>query len=67
MPDPICPICVNSIYRPYRVKDARGKVIQGCVHPCHDDHLVGESRSWSLRKEAKAIRKEIKHLPVREG
>ena len=54
-----CNTCTNSVYAPYRVYSAQGKVLEGCVDACHTDHLTtpGESARWHNRPQAKAIRR----------
>ena len=53
-----CNTCTNRIDQPYRVYDAQGKVIQGCVDACHIGQIVtpSESSRWLMRPEAKKIR-----------
>lgn len=54
-----CRTCGRSVYSPFRVYDARGAVLLGCVSMDHDGRLVTPSASaaWHARREAKAIRK----------
>jgi len=53
-----CNICGKAPGAPYRVYDARGKVISGCIGDAHTGHIVtpSESSAWHNRPEAKAYR-----------
>ncbi len=58
-----CPVCTRDVRMPYYRKDARGKVIVGCVDASHGEHLLdSEYRRWWMRKEAKAIRRDLKKM-----
>lgn len=59
MPSPLCPTCFRPVASPFRVTDAAGKIVNGCVDAAHDDKLVpiSASASWHGRKEASQIRK----------
>lgn len=58
-----CPTCARPCESPYRRKDARGHIIEGCVDACHKPHIHGESLRWHMRPEAVALRKEtLAHL-----
>jgi len=59
-----CRICGNDVAKPFRVFDANGKVLNGCVFKDHDGHLVpaSESSFWHNRKEAKAIRAKLNYI-----
>lgn len=54
-----CRICGKPVNAPYRVYDAHGKVLQGCVAADHDGQLVipSESARWHNRATAKALRR----------
>ena len=60
-----CPICCRSIETPFRVF-SEGKIISGCVHPCHDTSLPSPSAThdWAMRKEVRPLRKTIGLIPV---
>lgn len=53
-----CPTCCRPAAAPFRVYDARGKVLSGCVDHFHTGHLVtpSESAMWHARPEAKRLR-----------
>lgn len=57
-----CNTCGRAAGSPYRIFDARGKVIAGCVDDFHTGHLVtpSESSFWHNRPEAKKIRAILK-------
>jgi hypothetical protein len=58
-----CPVCTRDPRTPYVVKDSRGHVVQGCVDKCHGSHLILDAyASWYNRKEAKAIRANLKKM-----
>lgn len=52
----ICPTCQRRADQPYRVRDADGKVLHGCVANFHTGHLLMRDASWHYRPEAKRIR-----------
>ena len=58
----VCNICGRPATLPYRVHDARGKIVQGCIDDFHTGHLVvpSESASWHYRPAAKKWRAEMK-------
>ena len=62
----ICRTCCKPIASPYRVFDARGKVVQGCISADHNGaYLLGESAFWHNRQSAKKYRREsAKRFPV---
>jgi hypothetical protein len=62
MEDVICLICGQPDHRPYRVYDARGKVLAGCVDDCHTGQLItpSESAHWHGRPDARKIRQALK-------
>ncbi len=55
---PHCYTCGRPKGSPFRVYDARGRVVMGCVDAAHDGHLapISESERWHERKEAREIR-----------
>ena len=56
----VCRTCGRNLDQPYRVYDAFGKVVQGCIDADHDHaFLIGESARWHNRKEAKAWRRYV--------
>lgn len=57
-----CNTCTNSVYEPFRVYNADGKVVEGCVDECHTGKLVAPSESarWHSRPQAKKIRAGLK-------
>lgn len=59
-----CPTCGKGPHSPFRVFDARGKVISGCIDEFHTGHLVtpSESASWHGRTAAKKLRAEMKKM-----
>ena len=61
MTDKICAICGRADYAPFRVYDAHGGVINGCVDAVHTGRLVtpSESARWHNRPAAKLIRKAL--------
>ena len=61
MTDKICAICERADYAPFRVYDAHGGVINGCVDAVHTGRLVtpSESARWHNRPAAKLIRKAL--------
>ena len=69
-----CNGCGRDSGSPYRVYDAYGKVINGCVDAFHTGHLVtpSESSFWHNRPAAKKIRADMKkfidaHKPVKRN
>ena len=60
--DTTCPTCGRRAGDPFRVFDARGKVLQGCVDEFHTDELVtpSESARWHARPVAKKMRRDAK-------
>ncbi len=65
----VCTTCGRSDDSPYRVYDAHGKVIIGCVDDCHTGRLVAisESNRWHRRPEAKRIRAIAKRVQQGKG
>jgi len=61
MTDKICVICGRPDYSPFRVFDAKGFVINGCVDAVHTGRLVtaSESARWHNRPAAKLVRKAL--------
>ncbi len=55
-----CNTCVRPVASPYRRKDASGKIVEGCIDPCHEGHIFGDSLRWHMRPAAKALRKQTK-------
>ena len=55
----VCPTCFRAPAAPFRVWDASGKILSGCVDACHTGHLVtpSASASWHARPAARQIRK----------
>lgn len=53
-----CNTCCRPASSPFRVWDAHGKVVMGCVDACHTDKLAtpSESARWHNRPEAKKLR-----------
>ena len=53
-----CPTCCRAPAQPFRVYDAAGKALYGCVDHFHTGHLVTPSASamWHARPEAKKLR-----------
>jgi hypothetical protein len=62
-----CPTCGRAPGSPYRVTDARGRVVQGCVDPIHTGHLVGESARWQSRAAARKIQAALKRGRAGKG
>ena len=56
-----CPICTRAAASPWRVYDAHGKVVQGCVSAFHTGHLtpLSESNRWHNSAAAKKIRRSL--------
>ena len=51
----ICNTCVKAETNPYR-RIVKGVIIEGCIDPIHDSHLVGNSLAWVKRDSVKAWR-----------
>ena len=64
-----CPLCGKAAGAPYRVYDAHGKVVNGCVGEFHSGHLVqtSESNRWHNRPEAKRIRAALERGRLGKG
>lgn len=58
-----CRICGNPLNAPFRSWDRDGHIVQGCVDPDHDAHIVGSHLAWARRKEVRAIRSALVNLP----
>lgn len=43
--DGTCSTCGKDAQRPYRII-IEGKIVEGCIDKCHDEHLVKISNSW---------------------
>lgn len=55
-----CPTCGRAAGSPFRIYNDRGKVVHGCIDAFHSGHLMlGESRCWHNRPEAKALRRTV--------
>jgi hypothetical protein len=56
-----CNLCGRDVSSPYRVYNAFGKVISGCVDRSHTGMIVSPSESefWHSRKEARDIRAQL--------
>lgn len=65
-----CPSCTRAAAAPYRVYDARGKVVNGCIDHFHTGYLQtpSESAKWHNRPVAKmrAEEKVARHGGVSE-
>lgn len=57
-----CPVCCQPASAPFRVYDAQGNVVHGCVDEFHTDHLVPISASnhWHRRPAARKLRAALK-------
>ena len=57
----VCNLCFKEVSNPWRIYDAHGKVVHGCVSEAHTGHLVpiSESSRWHNRKIAKALRRQL--------
>lgn len=56
-----CPLCCNPIHAPWYVKDAHGRVVQGCVDASHAPAAlaVGAYTEWYHRPVAREIRRQL--------
>ncbi len=53
----LCPTCVRTAGDAHCRKDARGKVIEGCIDAFHSGHHSDPERArWFMRPEAQALR-----------
>jgi len=41
-----CSTCGKDAYSPYRHISIDGKIIEGCIDKCHDEHLIPTTNSW---------------------
>lgn len=57
-----CPTCCRAAGAPFRVLDAQGSVVHGCVDEFHTDHLasISASQRWHNRPEARKLRAALK-------
>jgi hypothetical protein len=55
----VCLTCNRPVASPWRVWDARGHILNGCVDASHTGHLtpLSESARWHTRPAAVKIRK----------
>ncbi len=58
-----CRTCGNPLNAPYRSWDRQGHIVQGCVDPDHDAHIIGANLAWAKRPEVRKIRRECVTLP----
>ena len=42
-----CSTCGKDPHNPYR-RLYKGKIIEGCIDKCHDEHLIPTTNSWQL-------------------
>lgn len=45
----VCPHCDYPVDKPYRRYSEKGKVIAGCIHPCHDRHIEAGEQMRSIK------------------
>lgn len=58
-----CPTCRGTAPAPYRVVNADGDVVMGCIDAHHSGSVEGIHRVWHDRPEAAAIRERaLEHL-----
>lgn len=65
MTNPTCNTCCRSTHAPYRRRDERGKIVEGCVDACHSEHVYGADAAWHNRPEARRIRKGLAAFSAR--
>lgn len=60
----LCTTCCRPAATPWRVYDAQGNIVHGCVDDFHSGALEPRSKSsrWHNRKAAMAIRAAMKRL-----
>jgi hypothetical protein len=64
-PNKVCPTCCRLPDQPYRVYEATGHVMHGCIDPVHTAHMdrATASGQWHFRKEAVQHRqRQMMHL-----
>ena len=57
-----CPICTKELNNPYRRYNNQGQIVEGCIHKCHDKHLIPASNSYNWVIDCRKHNRQLKRV-----